>query len=1521
MIIEGRISDWKLREAKPLDFSLEELERRRSTNLYRNARERAFHSRMAELNSHKPDETDKEKYQHWSRELAQLRWGFWPEGIEHEYKWVDFFELPEIDSKVIYRWIYEGFDEPAQGFEQLTRLNNYFLQNPSRVLGTEAATTSREFPVTVKGSRESVTNFFKELNSKNKPKITEMDLLKLKAKATATKLRLMNLNQDERGFNGLGALGNILGQVDPGKLSQALKKSKQGIKGAHEKLTFDQVDELYNQGITTSEKQAWVWYKRSLGLPMTGWNKYYLHGDAKAEYVVTTRSTTIRKGFNASDLLTVPAGENLGKFTGRIRKQAHLNLVEFRKTDGTYFVNQEAVELKKGKVGIADADDLNRLVREGALFYSGGELLPYAVFAFGNMYDRELELRKDKSEILTRFGEEVYQKHLQAIADAKPRVLSILNPDKREHPKILAISDFAREFTISKFADTVPAPLDISTAVQDDSDPYEDPDLQRLHQEFAQAADRQADQLIPRIALHQTGGVSLFEAFKQWLNQLPATDFKDSSAYNIENYYLRGGKITDEPDKAKRDQIRSNARNEGEELFSRFLTEALEFRDKQRLDLHWNRVYNGQASIQHHRVPVGFEISARFKEFNLELRPAQREGIAFMNAMGSGIIAYEVGVGKTMTAIAALADALFSGKAQRPLVIVPNAVYNNWIQELAGHWVKTGKGKNDRKFIPGILSNTGIKINEWYNLGNQILKRIKLKKTVEPKSITIVTYEGFKKIGFGASVEKEMVEELSNALGQAENATARQEQINYNDYWEKIGVGQKGTVAEIDTLGIDYIVMDEAHMAKNIFDGVKAAQRDEDELKAKRFGIQGQISETGLKAFFLCNYIQRKYGRNVCLLTATPFTNSPLEIYSILSLVAYNQLKEMNILGLRQFFELFVLEENEFVVDVKGQLTSKSVIKRFNNRLVLQKLIFNHIIHKTGEEAGVVRPCKVSIPRINATNEEGKLVRLNPKDQVLSFLSGTPAQVQNQKEIVSDMQRALSGKLQKGLLFQAMASSQDNALSPFLYKNGGEPVDAFDFVSSSPKINYVCECIRTVKKWHEARGQEISGQVIYMNRGKRFFNHIKEYLTSEIGFRENVSYGRSKVDEVEIITGQISQIRREIIQAAFNEGVVKVIIGTSTIRTGVNLQRRSTVLYNCYPDWNPTDLRQLEGRIWRQGNKFGFVRIVMPLVENTMDVFVFQKLEEKTARINDIWYRGDRGNVLDLESLDPEEIKFALMTDLEAIARMEVEKHEKIAARKVERLESDYSLVSQLKTVQTSYEYARPRLLDSLSNYWNSQFEGKPEIENPSKEEVESWTDWKIKSQRLHRQVYLKLKRLLKENLEVLDADIINAANSLNAYYQTTYNQSHFTQNRLIGFIESVKVIRQAEGGILTRLNLKPDQIGEALSRLSRELELAKEEAKRVNETDFFQSILKEIKEKKRKLAITGEDVMQRVKEFESLNHLLGVLQGGTANCLLPDPNSPLPEPAKSLDNLALLRLKAKAVAVKLRLLDLKIAS
>jgi hypothetical protein len=141
-----------------------------------------------------------------------------------------------------------------------------------------------------------------------------------------------------------------------------------------------------------------------------------------------------------------------------------------------------------------------------------------------------------------------------------------------------------------------------------------------------------------------------------------------------------------------------------------------------------------------------------------------------------------------------------------------------------------------------------------------------------------------------------------------------------------------------------------------------------------------------------------------------------------------------------------------------------------------------------------------------------------------------------------------------------------------------------------------------------------------MDRGVEYFGLIKEYLVKEVGFAEH---------EIGIIKSQMpggkdakEKVKNLFLGLAYDEKTgqtndipddqrIKIVIGTSTIKEGINLQRHSTVLYNCFLDWNPTDIKQLEGRIWRQGNLFGSVRIVNPMMQDSMDIFIFQKLEEK----------------------------------------------------------------------------------------------------------------------------------------------------------------------------------------------------------------------------------------------------------------------------------------------------------------------
>ena len=150
----------------------------------------------------------------------------------------------------------------------------------------------------------------------------------------------------------------------------------------------------------------------------------------------------------------------------------------------------------------------------------------------------------------------------------------------------------------------------------------------------------------------------------------------------------------------------------------------------------------------------------------------------------------------------------------------------------------------------------------------------------------------------------------------------------------------------------------------------------------------------------------------------------------------------------------------EWTANYKGEIVEKEVIKSFTNRRILQKLIYNHILYKTGEEAGVKRPTKINLPLLYDFQTENRQ-RLPHAKQILTYISMTEKQRINQNKIVELAQISTKGRLDMGNLFRALPYSLDNALSPFIVQ--GSPEDFREFVHESPKINYVMECIRSVK--------------------------------------------------------------------------------------------------------------------------------------------------------------------------------------------------------------------------------------------------------------------------------------------------------------------------------------------------------------------------------------------------------------------------------------------------------------------------
>ncbi len=1240
----------------------------------------------------------------------------------------------------------------------------------------------------------------------------------------------------------LGALpASIIKQIEGNKnlVTEVLQKREyfSGLGAASDVMPFAEVLKMYNQGISDAEIKAWVWFKRKQGVPMTGWEYYY----------------------------------------------------------------------------ISDSE-IPELVKAGALFISGNTFLPLAIYTFGNMYDRMQDLQENKKAIIKNYGQEIYNNHEKAISEALPSALTVKNPEPKERPIIKAISKIATDIDTFYIKELRAEYSDTETAEE----------LKIVNGVVKVKARRE------RTPIKFDGDTkySLSDVFRKWLHTLTQVDFKNSNATFIAEYYILNKPLRDDKMKeAEKKELKTNARNEGEALFAKFLHECLKPEDQERLDKVFNLMYNSQADINHKRVPVGFETSLKFKSGKLELTPIQREGVAYLDAMGSGVLAFDVGVGKTMCAIAALANSLYAGKCKRPLIAVPNPTYKNWIGEIIGY-----DDKHSGEFVPGVLSHTGVTINDWYNLGTGIKDKIDFSKPVKENSITIVSYEGLVKIGFSEKLSGEFLDTLVNVLEQKEKLnegataglgrqkSARAKEVDYQKYKEMIGAGNKDTVCDIDTVGFDFIVIDEAHNFKNIFSNVDANEQGD-----KRYSMTAAVSTRGVKAFFLCNYIQKTYGRNVVLLTATPFSNSPLEIYSILSLVAYESFVENNITNINTFFDLFVQPTTEPTANYKDEIVEKEVIKSFTNRLMLQKFIYNHILYRTGEEAGVKRPCKINIPLLYAKTDDGRSYHLSSDKQILTYLEMTDKQRANQTEIVELAQQSTSGhgKPDIGNLMRALAQSINNAISPYLYNKNESPSDYKAYVNESPKIQYVCECIRSVKEWHEQNGQECSGQVIYMNRGKDYFPLIKQYLENEVGFKKDITSRGVRFDEVEMLTGDTNEKSRENIKTAFLDGAIKVLIGTSTIREGINLQKRGTVVYNCYPDWNPTDVRQLEGRIWRQGNMFAFVRSVMPLVQNSMDVFVFQKLEEKTARINDIWYKADRGNVLDVESLDPEEVKIALITDIGRLTMLFIKAE--IKDLEIETSKNN-SAISQLENINSEierYTDSRNDAVQFITDVYNSLPTEKEFIEKLEKPE-----------QKRLKELCADIEKFQTSSQQT-DDDIVSLVRrcrniySITAAWVSYYSAERF-KDRMTNVRRTERTILKPKGYSLT------DDLTKLMEEYIEEKKVIEGKAKQYqNEKDRntvvdsprYKELYAEVERKKAKLAVDGGNIPERVHDFAKINYILQYLKDDveTGVCFLPEPDGikkkiQVPAlPAKEESELeAEMQIEFEMLALELELLNLK---
>lgn len=674
-------------------------------------------------------------------------------------------------------------------------------------------------------------------------------------------------------------------------------------------------------------------------------------------------------------------------------------------------------------------------------------------------------------------------------------------------------------------------------------------------------------------------------------------------------------------------------------LFNRFLSEGLTLDDKRDLENAWNDNFNTYVNPDYTKIPIfvdGMSTHKGAKEFILTKQ--QINGVTQLTNKGTGLLAYDVGVGKTPTGIVATVNQIQTERAKRPLICVPKPVYKNWIKSI-------------HQLFPEI------KVNE---LGNLSKNFIDSDFVPEEGSISVCTYEGIENISFSEEQEEMLKNDVEfNYMRESKSGkeSARSKASADEKNEETVGAIAKtrGEGISLAQLGFDHITVDEVHNFRNLFTvprRIDIKGEDDEKQQSNEFSSlgSGTPSDRALKLFGITQVIQHENdGRNVFLLSATPFQNSPIEIYSILSYMARDKLRDMGIYSIEQFVSQFCKLQSEMVVKA-NKIDEKLVMKDFNNLSALQNLITEYIDKVDGEEAGVIRPYKrTHTPELEMTELQKAIM-----DECNDYIEVQESLPKNDRD--------------PGYMFRAMNAMRNCTLSPALVSidfipDGYEKPAADKVVDSSPKLKFVCDSIIA-----QYKNNNSEGQVIYMPSGVEYFPEVRNYL---------VKHGVPK-DAVALMSGGATSDKqmeaRQNVMDDFNNpaGKTKIIIGSSAIKEGVNLQGNSTVIYNTQLDWNPTDAQQVEGRIWRQGNRQGITHVVYPLMSDSIDAMIYQKYDEKATRLDALYsYKGDELNVSDI---NPEELKFGLIKDPVKRARVMVSKYK-------EKAESEEKMYGQLYDV------------------------------------------------------------------------------------------------------------------------------------------------------------------------------------------------------------------------------------------------
>ena len=672
------------------------------------------------------------------------------------------------------------------------------------------------------------------------------------------------------------------------------------------------------------------------------------------------------------------------------------------------------------------------------------------------------------------------------------------------------------------------------------------------------------------VMVNQTFGTkrkNAYEIFEDCLN-MQSTTVRDRQEYINE----KGNKSVKYVINAQETMIARAKQQQIQEAFASWVWKEPERRDT------LLRIYNDTFNTVRPREFDGSHLVFPGMNTEMKLRKHQLDFAARVIYTGTGLAAHEVGAGKTAALIAAGMYLKNLGAIHKAVFVVPNPLVGQWATEFY-------------RFFPN--ANLLVSTAEDFTPKNR--NRYVSKIATGEYDAVILAHSQFEKIPISTERQIAMLErqinDIENAIHEiksenGENWSVKQMVIfrkNLDERLKKLSAEEKkDDLLTFEQLGVDMMMVDEAHFFKNCF------------VFTKLRNVAGITTSSSQRAFDMllkCQYLQEtNQGRGVVFATGTPISNSISELFVM---QRYLQPQELERFGW-SYFDTWIAHfaKKASVLELKPEGGGYRMRDRFVRFYNLPELmaVFREV-------ADIKTADMLDIPGLPAVR--------TGKAEIVS-VEATPAQQAIMADFILRAEAIRTGRVkpEEDNMLKLTGEARLMAIDPRLIRPDAD--------GTGSKLSV---CIEDVYQVWKDTTAAASTQLVFCDVGTpkagkfNVYDEIRNVLLAK-GVPES---------EIAFVHDATSEAQRQELFERTRQGKVRILIGsTSKLGTGVNVQNKVISIDHLDCPWKPSDITQRNGRGVRQGNENPEIMIKQFVAKGTFDAYLWQIQEQKLRYITQI---------------------------------------------------------------------------------------------------------------------------------------------------------------------------------------------------------------------------------------------------------------------------------------------------------------